>query len=105
MVDNLLRGLVDPLGTPPHGCVEYHAGILPASATGAVQALPCAAVPVYSGQVHYNHNCYERGRAKKIKKQATRRQGRIQWLLEWGKAGHTANFSIDDHKLFQYLLA
>ena len=105
MVDDLLRGLVDPSGTPPHGCVEYQAGILPASATGAVKALSCAVVPICSCQVHYDHDCYEHECAKKNKKQATRRQGRIQWLLEWGKAGRTADFSIDDHKLFQYLLA
>jgi len=61
MVDNLLRGSVDPLGTPPHGCVQYQAGILPASATGAFKALPCATVPVCSCQVHYDHDHYERG--------------------------------------------
>jgi len=61
MVDNLLRGSVDPLGTPPHGCVQYQAGILPASATGTVKALTCATVSVCSGQVHYDHDHYEHG--------------------------------------------
>ena len=105
MVDNLLRGSVDPLGTPPYSCVEYQAGILPASATGAVKALPCADVPVCSSQVHYDHNRYERGRAKKNKKQATRRQDKIDFILQEGKAGLTFNWSIEDHKSFQYLLA
>ena len=67
MVDDLLRGSVDPLGTPPYSCVKYQAGILPASATGAVKALSCANVPVCSGQDHYDHDRYERGRAKKKK--------------------------------------
>jgi len=104
MVDDLLRGLVDPLGTPPHGCVEYQAGILPASATGAFKALPCADVPVCSGQVPYDHDRYERGREKKNKKQATRRQDKIDFILQEGKAGLTFNWSIEDHKTFQYLL-
>jgi len=103
MVDDLLRGSVDPLGTPLHGCVEYQEGILPASATGAVKALPCAAAPVCSGQVHHDH--VPPGRAKKNKKQATRRQDRIQYILRKGKAGRTADFSIKDHELFQWLLA
>ena len=103
MVDDLLRGSVDPLGTPLHGCVEYQEGILPASATGAVKALPCAAAPVCSGQVHHDH--VPPGRAKKNTKQATWRQDRIQYKLRKGKAGRTADFSIKDHELFQWLLA
>ena len=104
MVDNLLRGSVDPLGTPPHGCVEYQAGILPASATGAVKALPCADVPVCSGQVHYDHVRYERARTKKNTKQPAKGQGRIQSILRMGKAGRTTNFCVKDHELFQHLL-
>jgi len=104
MVDDLLRGLVDPLGTPPHGCVEYQAGILPASATGAVKALPCADVPVCSGQVHYDHVRYERARTKKNTKQPAKGQGRIQSILRMGKAGRTTNFCVKDHELFQHLL-
>ena len=95
---------MDPLGTPLHGCVEYQAGTLPASATGAVKALPCAAAPVCSGQVHHDHDPWP-GRTKKNKKQATRRQDKKQWVLEMGKSGHTADLSIKDQELLQWLQA
>jgi len=78
MVDNLHRGLVDPLGTLPYSCVQYQAGILPTSETGAIKTLPCATVPVCSNQVHYNHDHYERGsRAQDRIHEA--RAGLVRW--------------------------
>ena len=77
MVDDQLRGSVDPSGTPLHGCVEYQEGALLAAATGAAEGLPGAAAPVCPGQVHHDHDPWP-GRTKKNKKQARKRRDLIQ---------------------------
>jgi len=48
-VANQLRGLVDPLGTPLHGCVVYQDGALLADAPGAAEALSCVHSRVFEG--------------------------------------------------------
>jgi len=95
MVDNQLRGSVDPSGTPLHGCVEYQEGALLAAATGAVEDWPGAAASVCSGQVHHDHNPWLGFRRRlKNQRQARKRRGKIQWLMaQEAKYGNMAALS------------
>jgi len=74
MVNNQLRGSMDPLGTPLHGCVKYQEEALLSA------NLPGASASGCSGQVHHDHDAWP-GRMLKNKRQTTRRLERIQWLL------------------------
>ena len=49
MVGDQLRGLVDPSGTPLHGCVGYQEEALLAVATGAAEALSDVHSRVFEG--------------------------------------------------------
>jgi len=49
MVGDQLRSLVDPSGTPLHGCVEYHDEALLAVAPGAAETLSDVHSRVFEG--------------------------------------------------------